>query len=77
MEFFQGIGIVVFCLLICVIIFLGIFICTNCNVDDAFILYAIVISLIISGLIAAFVVTPSNFGYEQINTEITEREVDG
>ena len=77
MEFFQGFGIFVFCLIICVIIFLGMFICANCELADAVVLYAIVISLIISGLIALFVVKPNDFGYEIINTEISEQEVDG
>ena len=76
MGFFQWLGIVVFCLFLCAILFLGLLVCTNYDLADAFVLYAIFITLIFSGLIALFVVTPNSFGYEIINTEIVEQEVE-
>lgn len=72
MEFFQGLGIFCFCLLVCLVIFLSLLVLTKCDLEDAFVIYAILISILISLMISNFIVHPENAGYQLIEKEEQE-----
>lgn len=85
MSFFTGLGIFVACLFICAIIFVIIFLIYSLNhqeyVDDEdvqyiIIIYSIVLTLLMSGLIAIFITNSKDFGYEKITktSEVIEVE---
>ena len=82
MEFFTGLGIFVVCLLACSLVF-GIIlsICKLNNDDDMFfifVIYSLVLTFLISGLVAIFITNSKDFGYEKITetSEVIELETE-